>query len=74
MGGDPAPTIEACLDRIPHIPISDTPGRHEPGSGEINYPFLFGHLDRLGYREWIGCEYWPAGRTGHGLGWVKPSP
>jgi len=71
-GGDLAPTIEAYLDRIPHIPISDKPGRHEPGSGEINYPFRFGHFDRLGYRGRIGCEYWLAGRTEEGLGWVKP--
>jgi hydroxypyruvate isomerase len=72
MEGDLAPTIEAWLDRIPHIQISDTPGRHEPGTGEINYPFLFNHIDRLGYQGWIGCEYWPAGRTEDGLGWLKP--
>lgn len=72
MEGDLAPTIAAYLDRIPHIQISDTPGRHEPGTGEINYPFLFDHIDRLGYRGWIGCEYWPAGGTEDGLGWLKP--
>lgn len=48
------------------------PARHEPGSGEIDYPFLFGHLDRPGYGGWIGCEYWLAGRTEDGLGGVKP--
>lgn len=72
MEGDLAPTIAAYLDQIPHIQISDTPGRHEPGTGEINYPFLFDHIDRLGYRGWIGCEYWPAGGTVEGLGWLKP--
>ena len=61
MEGDLAPTIAAYLDQIPHIQISDTPGRHEPGTGEINYPFLFDHIHRLGYQGWIGCEYWPAG-------------
>ena len=48
MEGDLAPTIQRSLSHIGHIQIADTPGRHEPGSGEINYPFLFQHLDRLG--------------------------
>lgn len=72
MEGDLAPTIEAYLDRIPHMQLADTPGRHEPGTGEINYPFLFGHIDRIGYDGWIGCEYKPAGKTEDGLGWLKP--
>ena len=72
MEGDLAPTIQANLDRIAHFQLADTPGRHEPGSGEINYPFLFGHLDRLGYNGWIGCEYKPAGATTDGLGWFAP--
>ncbi|MBB3139158.1 hydroxypyruvate isomerase [Halomonas organivorans] len=70
MEGDLAPTIEKHLDRIAHVQLADNPGRHEPGSGEINYPFLFGHLDRLGYQGWIGCEYKPAGSTQEGLGWL----
>jgi hydroxypyruvate isomerase len=70
MEGDLAPTIEANLSRIGHIQLADTPGRHEPGTGEINYPFLFAHLDRLGYQGWIGCEYKPAGTTTEGLGWL----
>jgi hydroxypyruvate isomerase len=72
MEGDLAPTIERNLGRIGHIQIADTPGRHEPGSGEINYPFLFDHLDRLGYDGWIGCEYKPAAGTVEGLGWLAP--
>ena len=72
MEGDLAPTIERTLARIKHIQIADTPGRHEPGSGEINYPFLFDHLDALGYDGWIGCEYKPADRTVDGLGWIRP--
>ncbi len=72
MEGDLARTIEAHLPQIAHMQLADNPGRHEPGSGEINYPFLFGHLDRIGYPGWIGCEYRPAAATGAGLGWVKP--
>ena len=71
MEGDLAPTLSTHLDRIAHIQLADTPGRHEPGSGEINYPFLFAHLDALGYRGWIGCEYKPAAGTEAGLGWFR---
>lgn len=70
MEGDLAPTIETHFARIAHVQIADTPGRHEPGTGEIHYPFLFAHLDRLGYDGWVGAEYKPAGRTEEGLGWL----
>jgi hydroxypyruvate isomerase len=72
MEGDLAESIRRNLDRIGHMQLADNPGRHEPGSGEINYPFLFGFIDRLGYSGWIGCEYKPAGSTVQGLGWIKP--
>ncbi|MDR5891260.1 hydroxypyruvate isomerase [Halomonas mongoliensis] len=70
MEGDLAPTMERHLARIAHVQIADNPGRHEPGSGEIHYPFLFAHLDRLGYEGWVSAEYKPAGRTEEGLGWL----
>lgn len=69
IAGDLARTLEAHLADIGHIQIADNPGRHEPGSGEINYPFLFDLLDRLGYAGWIGCEYQPRTTTEAGLGW-----
>jgi hydroxypyruvate isomerase len=72
MQGDLAPTIEKHLDEIGHMQLADTPGRHEPGTGEINYPYLFAHIDKVGYQGWIGCEYRPAGNTEAGLGWAKP--
>jgi hydroxypyruvate isomerase len=72
MEGDLAPTMERNLDRIGHLQLADTPGRHEPGTGEINYPFLFGFIDKLGYDGWIGCEYKPLTTTADGLGWLKP--
>ena len=71
MEGDLAPTIATRLPRIGHVQIADTPGRHEPGTGEINYRFLLRHLDRIGYRGIVGCEYKPLGRTEDGLGWMK---
>ncbi|WP_027962301.1 hydroxypyruvate isomerase [Halomonas halodenitrificans] len=70
MEGDLAPTIEKHFDRIAHVQLADNPGRHEPGTGEINYPFLFDHLERLGYAGWIGCEYKPQAGTQEGLGWL----
>lgn len=69
--GDLAVSIETHLPRISHMQLADTPGRHEPGTGEINYPFLFGHIDRLGYDGWIGCEYTPLHGTAEGLGWAR---
>jgi hydroxypyruvate isomerase len=71
MEGDLARTVEANLPRIAHIQLADNPGRHEPGTGEINYPFLFGHLDKIGYAGWIGCEYRPLTTVDAGLGWMK---
>ncbi|HOW50332.1 MAG TPA: hydroxypyruvate isomerase [Rubrivivax sp.] len=69
MEGELAATMSKYLPRIAHIQLADNPGRNEPGSGEIHYPFLFRHLDRIGYAGWIGCEYKPAGSTEAGLGW-----
>jgi hydroxypyruvate isomerase len=67
--GEIAATIARNLPRIAHIQLADNPGRHEPGTGEINYEFLFGHLDAIGYRGCVGCEYKPATTTEAGLGW-----
>ena len=69
MEGELAATLQKHLARIGHVQLADNPGRNEPGSGEINYEFLFAHLDRIGYRGWIGCEYKPATTTAAGLAW-----
>ena len=71
MEGDLARTIERLLPRIGHMQLADNPGRAEPGSGEINYPWLLSRIDALGYAGWIGCEYRPAGDTKAGLGWAR---
>ncbi len=71
MEGDLARSIELHLDRIAHVQLADNPGRHEPGTGEINFPFLFDHLDRIGYCGWVGAEYKPAAGTEAGLGWLR---
>jgi hydroxypyruvate isomerase len=71
MEGDLARTIETNLSQIAHLQLADNPGRNEPGTGEINYPFLFAHLDKIGYKGWIGCEYRPKTTTTEGLGWFS---
>ena len=69
MEGELAATLQKHLPRIAHVQLADNPGRNEPGTGEINYAFLFAHLDRIGYTGWIGCEYKPATTTVAGLAW-----
>jgi hydroxypyruvate isomerase len=69
MEGELATTLQTHLPRIAHIQVADNPGRHEPGSGEINFAYLFAHLDRVGYSGWVGCEYRPATTTEAGLAW-----
>jgi hydroxypyruvate isomerase len=72
MEGDLAATIERLRPRIGHLQLADVPGRHEPGTGEINFEFLLRHIDALGYAGWVGCEYNPRGDTVQGLTWAKP--
>ena len=69
MEGELANTIKAHLPRIAHMQLADNPGRNEPGTGEINYRYLFGFIDSIGYDGWIGCEYKPKGSTVEGLAW-----
>jgi hydroxypyruvate isomerase len=72
VGEDLMATLSQHLPRIGHVQVADNPGRHEPGTGEMDYRSLFEHLDRIGYSGWVGCEYKPLGTTEAGLGW-RPS-
>ncbi len=71
MEGDLARRMERLFERIGHIQIAGVPGRHEPDVGEINYPYLFETMDRLGYDGWVGCEYRPKDGTEAGIGWAR---
>ena len=71
MEGELANTMQKHLARIGHMQLADNPGRNEPGTGEINYAFIFKFIDKIGYSGWIGCEYKPATTTDAGLGWLK---
>lgn len=71
MGGDLSMTLINNFDGIGHIQIASVPARHEPDMGEVNYLHLFQLLDELGYTGWVGCEYYPRGKTEDGLGWMN---
>jgi len=71
MEGEIAATLQKHLNRIGHVQLADNPGRHEPGTSELNWRFLFAHPDRIGYDGWIGCEYQPATTTEAGLDWIE---
>jgi hydroxypyruvate isomerase len=69
-GDDPAAAASANRDLIRHVQFSDVPGRHEPGSGLVDFSAAFVALEAVGYRGWFGAEYFPAGVTREGLDWL----
>jgi 2-dehydrotetronate isomerase len=72
LHGDVTIRLREMMPIVGHIQIASIPSRHEPDDEELNYPFLFAELDRLGYPGFVGCEYNPRGKTTDGLGWFKP--
>lgn len=70
MEGNLVKTIEENLPRIGHIQIADCPGRHQPGTGEIDFRFLLEELDRMGYDGYVGLEYIPVPDTLSSLEWM----
>jgi 2-dehydrotetronate isomerase len=72
LHGDVTMRLREMMPMIGHIQIASIPSRHEPDGEELNYPFIFAELDRLGYGGFVGCEYNPRGKTTDGLGWFKP--
>ena len=69
--GDVTRRFEKLLPFIDHMQLADVPGRHEPGTGEIGWEYVFRRIDELGYQGWIGCEYAPLGDTAEGLAWRR---
>jgi hydroxypyruvate isomerase len=67
--GDVSRKAQELLPYIAHMQVADNPGRNEPGTGEVNWDFVFNAIDASGYRGWIGCEYRPKAETVAGLGW-----
>jgi len=71
MEGNLVHTMDRLRSRIGHVQVADAPDRHEPGTGEINFPFVLGALDRLGYDGYVGLEYRPSERTETSFGWIE---
>ncbi|MBD3640787.1 MAG: hydroxypyruvate isomerase [Marinobacter sp.] len=71
MEGDLIRTMECLLPWIGHIQFADNPGRHEPGTGEINFSNVFAAIDRLDYDGWVSAEYRPSGETEASLRWFS---
>jgi hydroxypyruvate isomerase len=69
--GDVAMKIRKYAAHVAHMQIAGVPERHEPDTGEVNYPYLFDVIDEAGYKGWIGCEYHPKAGTSEGLGWAR---
>lgn len=72
MEGGGVDALEKLCDRIGHIQFADAPGRHEPGTGDIDFSAIFAALDRMGYHDWVGAEYFPSADTAASLGWFAP--
>lgn len=72
MQGNHQAMLARDMDIIGHVQFSSVPGRHEPQFGELNFSYLFGYLDELGYDGWVGCEYSPKGDSWEGLSWAEP--
>jgi len=70
MEGNLCERFDELLDRIDHVQVADNPGRHQPGTGEIDYAFVFEHIDGSDYDGWVGLEYAPDGDTRASLEWV----
>jgi 2-dehydrotetronate isomerase len=74
MEGDLAIKLSKYAPQCGHVQVAGVPKRNEPNTGEVHYPFLYDHLDTIGYSGWIGCEYRPAGNTTDGLSWFNQMP
>lgn len=71
MQGNLINALRHFLPLIGHIQFADVPGRHEPGTGEINFATIFKSLDELDYNGWVGAEYVPVTSTEKSLGWFQ---
>jgi hydroxypyruvate isomerase len=71
MEGNLVATFAEFAPRIAHVQIADSPGRGEPGTGEINFPFVLDAIDAAGYEGWVGLEYNPTtDTTEESLAWM----
>jgi hydroxypyruvate isomerase len=71
MQGDIVTSFREYRDRIAHVQIADNPGRHEPGTGELNFSYILDAIDKSGYEGWVSCEYAPSTSTEASLAWAR---
>lgn len=72
LSGNLTNTIKEIFPLVGHVQVSQAPNRQEPSApGEINYRYIFELIEELGYRDWIGLEYFPSGSTADSITWIK---
>ena len=71
MEGEVVASLQQHLPQIAHVQIADDPGRHEPGTGVIDFTRVFHALESANYGGWIGCEYVPSRTTEESLIWLR---
>jgi hydroxypyruvate isomerase len=71
MQGNITKAFEKYFDQIGHVQIADSPNRNQPGTGEINFPYVFDAIDASGYAGWVSLEYRPLGTTEESLSWLR---
>jgi hydroxypyruvate isomerase len=64
-------TLQAHIEKIGHVQIADSPGRNQPGTGELAYDRILRSLDAFGYPDWVGLEYKPSNRTRESFSWIE---
>ncbi len=69
--GDAVAAWARCAARVAHVQVADHPGRHAPGSGDIDYVALFAAMREGGYAGWVSGEYAPDGATAKSLAWMS---
>ena len=72
MGEDATSVLAGRVDRVVHVHLADAPGRHEPGSGDLDWRAVLAWLAAKGYDGWIGLEYWPTAGTAASLDALGP--
>jgi hydroxypyruvate isomerase len=70
MEGNIVATLREHIGSIGHIQVADAPHRNQPGTGELNYRYIFAAIDELGYQGWIGLEYNPLGPSEDSFAWL----